>query len=406
MKLTSFFLTLILIVFVPRSIFAEQRLVEAEGLYIESQAMEEDYVCYTKAKNEALRQATEQAGVYIKSVAYSKNYTLTSDEIESIAAGNIKVIDEKKTCSNTVQGKEYICKIKAMVDIDSSVFPEILNYRNKNANSPYFYIADNLVVIAKGQKGNVVLIDPTSIYFREQGNNVTLAFKNVANTEVAIVDISIKPLEALYCINEAKNYDPKTGRFLGNLPIALHQWKNYIPNTPYDIAQKFIMKQSLQSANDFMIKYYDKIKNDAKFLAQKHIKFDKDLYYFNTTFQKFDFGEYNVTPSFFIPGTIKAANDSIATVKVIHVSYAFDKDPLTNDYDDTKSKILLYIIEEWEFNNISKTATKKHSITYSTEGNITKEIDTNWVIDIEPEPLPIMPTLVSSISGFNNKYIK
>ena len=95
-------IALILLLFSSVSLAAIQT-IEADGSY---QMGEKDSIVSAKegAKNDALRHAAEQAGVYIRAYSKSKDYHLTDDEIEVVSAQVMK----GKKCDYEQIGRAHV----------------------------------------------------------------------------------------------------------------------------------------------------------------------------------------------------------------------------------------------------------------------------------------------------------
>ncbi|WP_288322569.1 hypothetical protein [uncultured Selenomonas sp.] len=72
------------------------------------------------ARKEALRAATEQAGVYVESYTEAKNLTLTKDEVRVVAGSILKVLREE-AIPEIVDGKtwQYRVRLTCTVDTDA-----------------------------------------------------------------------------------------------------------------------------------------------------------------------------------------------------------------------------------------------------------------------------------------------
>ena len=72
------------------------------------------------ARKEALRAATEQAGVYVESYTETKNLTLTKDEVRVVAGSILKVLREE-AIPEIVDGKtwQYRVRLTCTVDTDA-----------------------------------------------------------------------------------------------------------------------------------------------------------------------------------------------------------------------------------------------------------------------------------------------
>ena len=125
----SYILIVLILLFLFSSVsFAAIQTIEADGSY---QMGEKDSIASAKegAKNDALRHAAEQAGVYVRAYSKSKNFQLTDDEIEVVAAQVMKV----KKCDYT---QEYINNTlvfyaHVIATVDDSKFDSIIKQEKK-----------------------------------------------------------------------------------------------------------------------------------------------------------------------------------------------------------------------------------------------------------------------------------
>ena len=108
--------------------FAATQTIEADGSY---QMGEKDSIASAKegAKNDALRHAAEQAGVYIRAYSKSKDFHLTDDEIEVVATNVMKVKKceyEQEYVNNTLVFYAHV-----VVTVDDSKFDSIIKQEKK-----------------------------------------------------------------------------------------------------------------------------------------------------------------------------------------------------------------------------------------------------------------------------------
>lgn len=81
-----------------------------------------------RAEQKAIRNAQEQAGVYVESNTQVVNMMVTKDEIQTMTAGILKVTDVQYQLTPLQDGKSLIVKATVKADIDSA---ELANYLNK-----------------------------------------------------------------------------------------------------------------------------------------------------------------------------------------------------------------------------------------------------------------------------------
>ena len=105
----------------PMAAFAEIRVIEAGGYYIMGDGPEENAtVAKERARADARRAASEQAGLYVAGMTEVKKGKLTRDEIRTISAAVLEVKEDNVTpevLGGTVI--QYHCHMKAVVDTGS-----------------------------------------------------------------------------------------------------------------------------------------------------------------------------------------------------------------------------------------------------------------------------------------------
>ena len=125
-KYIAFIVSILLIV--PFVSSGAVQTIKAEGSY---QMGENDSIAYAKegAKNDALRHAAEQAGVFIRAYSKTKNFHMTDDEIEIIAANVMKIKKceyEQEYLNNTLVFHAHV-----VVIVDDSKFDSIIKHEKK-----------------------------------------------------------------------------------------------------------------------------------------------------------------------------------------------------------------------------------------------------------------------------------
>lgn len=107
---TAFLLT-------PFHAFAETKEIIAEGAYNMGDG-ETPTVAESRALLQAKRTAVEEAGTYVESYSKTKNFQLTADEIQVLAAGVMEVEVLEKNRMVVGDGFNFWLKIKARVSTD------------------------------------------------------------------------------------------------------------------------------------------------------------------------------------------------------------------------------------------------------------------------------------------------
>ena len=99
------------------SAYAAPEIIEADGV---SMMGDNDTPKSARdaARNEAMRAATERAGVYIESMSEVQDYALTRDEIRTVAAAVLRVLDEQVTPELVGDAWRYRVHLVCSVDTD------------------------------------------------------------------------------------------------------------------------------------------------------------------------------------------------------------------------------------------------------------------------------------------------
>ena len=100
----------------PPPVYAEVRTITATGEYTMGEA-ETPLVAKERAAIQAMRSASEQAGVYLESITEVKNLQLTKDEIMVLTSAVLEVLD-KKYIQRSIDtgGLFFTCTVTARVD--------------------------------------------------------------------------------------------------------------------------------------------------------------------------------------------------------------------------------------------------------------------------------------------------
>lgn len=116
------FLVLLLTVcamLLPSPALAEIKTVESEGAYTTGDGLEESpAIAKARARENALRNASNQAGVFVESIFMTRNSRLTRDEVHVISSTVLEVRNETFS-TETMASQEairYHCRLTATVD--------------------------------------------------------------------------------------------------------------------------------------------------------------------------------------------------------------------------------------------------------------------------------------------------
>ena len=96
---------------------ASPEIIEADGIYMMGDN-DTPKSARDAARSEAMRSATEQAGVYIESYSETQDYTLTRDEIRTVAAAVLRVLHEDVTPELVGDAWRYRVHLVCSVDTE------------------------------------------------------------------------------------------------------------------------------------------------------------------------------------------------------------------------------------------------------------------------------------------------
>ena len=124
------FIALLGVIFALNASIACAEVYIGEGSYIMSED-ENLGVAKERAKSDAMRNAAEKAGVYVKNYTRTKNLMLEEDIIETITANILKLVENPKFLSyeqlDNLEG--LLIRVIVKVQIDDS---DINRWLNKN----------------------------------------------------------------------------------------------------------------------------------------------------------------------------------------------------------------------------------------------------------------------------------
>ena len=99
------------------AVCAAPEIIEADGVYVMGDS-DTPKTARDAARTEAMRAATERAGIYIESTSEVQGYTLTRDEVRTVAAAVLRVLDEKVTPELVGDAWRYRIHLVCSVDTD------------------------------------------------------------------------------------------------------------------------------------------------------------------------------------------------------------------------------------------------------------------------------------------------
>ncbi len=405
LKKLIFLLFVILFLSSP-STYAEQKIITAEGVYIANiQDNNEEIVAKEKAKKDSLRNAIEQACVYIKSISESTNLKISSDEIESFARGNVQVLDEYYNTKVDVQNGmvSYICTIRALVDFDDSKLGKAINNDIKLLS----FISNELEEIVVSSDKIHCWFNPKTVLHNGDKISFMAILKREGEGTCTVSDFEINPTELLFKCNDSKVYDIETGKLIGETyGQPLNQWLPYEPRSIFEYANFRIIEYENKIANNFALKYYDQIKGKAYELANKHVNINTNLYYADSSYSKNNIDDYLVRIIFFMPDTITRISNDIILYKGLMVVYNMGNHPINELTDFTQVSVDCYGIIDFEIHKNEQQLYYKNFIKYNSNGIKIAEGTFNVVIPIDIKTTSYISLFADSINDFYSRYVK
>ena len=405
MKKIIFLLVAFFLIHSPLA-YAEQKIIIAEGMYIaNTQDNIEELVAKEKAKKDSLRNAIEQACVYIKSISESKNLKISSDEIESFAKGNVLVLDEYYNTKVDVQNGmvSYICTIRALVDFDDSKLEKAIN----NDINLLSFISNELEEIVVSSDKIHHWFNPKTVLHNGDKISFMAILKREGEGTCTVSNFEINPSELLFKCNDSKVYDIATGSLIGDtLRQVLNQWRPYEPHSIFWYAYLSIMQYEDKIANDYVLKNYKQIKENAYELANRHINTSNNLYYASSSYEKKNPDEHSIMITFFMPGSIIRVSNDIITYKGIFLFYNMEDHPINESTDFTQANLDSYGIVSFEIHDNEQKVYYKNYTKYNSNGTKIAEGMFNVVMPIGVKSTPDSPLINDSINDFYSRYVK
>lgn len=109
---------------------ASPQVITATGTYVMGEN-DSPKIAKEAARQEALRSATEQAGVYVESYSKTQNMELTDDDVRVISGSILKVTDEKAVPELNGNVWKYTVTLTATVDTDNIDLKALMQNRSE-----------------------------------------------------------------------------------------------------------------------------------------------------------------------------------------------------------------------------------------------------------------------------------
>lgn len=396
---------MLMLIYSP-SIYAEQKIITVEGIYVVSpQDKNDEIIAKEKAKKDALRNAIEQSCVYVKSISESKNLKLSVDEIESFARGSIQVFEENYSTKSDVKDGmvSYICTIRALVNFDETKLEKSVNNDVKLLS----FISDELEEIFVSSDKVHHWVNPKTIL--HNGDKITFMaiMKREGEGICTVADFEINPVKLLFKCNDSKVYDIATGGLIGETAgQILNQWLPYESQSIFAYANFNIMRYEDKIANDFALKWYEQIKSKAYELTNKYTDEKSELYFASASYSKNNVDDYSIKIMFFLPGTIVRLSSDILSYKGFMVVYNMGSHPIEEITDFTQVNLVRYGIIDFEIHNSEQKLYYKKYVIYNSYGEEIAKGWSNVVMPIGIKTTAYTPLIADSINDFYGRYVK
>lgn len=259
-----FIIVSILFLFKSNIVYAEMKTYIGTDIYIMS---ESDNLGKAKseAKKKALRNAQEQAGVYVSSYTKVKNNMVTEDEIITITNGILEVIDVDYEMGNNIDDINGI-PIKAIVTvqidtdkIDNWLDKEIEDKHNKRReldneiqkkNQELQNLNSKIEQLSQKQQQPATVINNTTII--NNNINVTQQLNNASR----LLDDN-KPKPAMEIINNVRQFETDNYYTYYLMGVAHYKMKKYDTAIEYFNKSIQLNKTYNWSYHGLGVVYYD-----------------------------------------------------------------------------------------------------------------------------------------------------
>ena len=115
---------------VPISALAAPQQITASGVYIMGEN-DSPKIAKDAARQEAMRSATEKAGVYVESYSKTQNMELSADDVKIISGAVLKVLREQAVPELSAGVWKYTVILTCEVDTDNIDLKSMMENRSK-----------------------------------------------------------------------------------------------------------------------------------------------------------------------------------------------------------------------------------------------------------------------------------
>ena len=201
-NLKIFLTSALLLLSFQNNVSAKEEIFEGYGEHILGSAESQDYA-QKKAKEDALRDATQKAGVYFEQNSEVKNGQITKNEIRVIYSSAIAekdcILESEILQGKTTQTIVYHCHIT--VGIDTSVVDSQIKYTDRKKLSDAAQLRENLEAELARREAEMNALNEKILTAREEERKIILsaAKKNEQNYDALQL---IKQGETCYLKND------------------------------------------------------------------------------------------------------------------------------------------------------------------------------------------------------------
>lgn len=142
-------ITLMTSLFITSTANAEIQTYEGSDEYYVLGAVENINVARERARERAIRNAREKAGIYIHSYSRTKDFELIEDEIISVASGVLRIIETYYETEDLPDSKGYLIRATVKADIDTD---DLRQWLHKDIEEISKIVAQDKAIRAKEQE--------------------------------------------------------------------------------------------------------------------------------------------------------------------------------------------------------------------------------------------------------------
>ena len=204
---------------------AEVETYEGVDEYYVLGAVEDINVARERARERALRDAREKAGVYIHAVSRVVNMKMLEDEIVSVASGVMRVLETTYEVVQLTDTEGYLIRAKVKADIDSSNLEKFLQ---KDADELSKIVANDKVIRQQEEQQDqkIETLKQEYLHAETAEERRVIAQKIVDEDEVFLSNVKLREGNDIYYAGDYKRAEKIFSDAIELNPQNMLAWHN------------------------------------------------------------------------------------------------------------------------------------------------------------------------------------